>query len=198
MAIVIWLMKALVPVLGFLFLGIGGIVSGVWLAILGEWGAIGYGLWAMVVSHVLVSFVLMASLLLTVPGRYFEQRRMMAGVHLIEFLGRFYFIAVIAIWCIAVFAFFTMKADARSNVPMLVWSFGVATGPWPFTILKASREGDDNFGIAAIFFSQVGYLVMLAMVLVLRSRPVDALVAFSVVMFASFIFSSSRHDISSE
>jgi hypothetical protein len=128
---------------------------------------------------------------LTVPGRYLSRDDGRSPSN----SGSFYLCG--NIW-FAVFAFFTMKADARSNVPMLLWSFGVATGPWPFTVIKASREGDDNFGIAAIFFSQVGYLVMLAMVLVLRARPVDALVAFSVVMFASFIFSSSRHDISSE
>ena len=43
---------------------LGGIVSGIWLAVLGEWGAIGYGIAALVVSGLVLSIVLMPALLL--------------------------------------------------------------------------------------------------------------------------------------
>lgn len=189
MAIVLRLMKAHVPVLGLLFEILGGVVSGVWLAVLGEWGAIGYGLAAMIGSHVLVGLVLMPSLLLAVPGRHFEHRNMIVAVNVVRFLARLYFVGVVAVWCATVFAFFMMKANSGSIVPMLVWSFGVATGPWTFTVIKASQEGDDDVeGIAAAFFSQMGYLVMLAMVLGFRATPAHALVVFGAVMLVSLIF----------
>ncbi len=53
---------------------LGGIVSGVWLAFLGEWWALGYGLTLLVVSTMGVSFALLPSILLAAPGVYFLAR----------------------------------------------------------------------------------------------------------------------------
>ena len=43
---------------------LGGVVSGIWLALLGEWGSIGYGVLAMVFSGFVLGIALMPSLLL--------------------------------------------------------------------------------------------------------------------------------------
>lgn len=39
----------------------GGIVSGIWLVILGEWGVIGYGILALIVSSMGISFAMCTS-----------------------------------------------------------------------------------------------------------------------------------------
>lgn len=47
---------------------LGGIISGIWLAILGEWGEIIRGIIFMVVSGIAISFALMPSLLFAAPA----------------------------------------------------------------------------------------------------------------------------------
>jgi hypothetical protein len=49
---------------------LGGIVSGIWLAILGEWGAVGTGILFFFVSTWLLGFALMPSLLFAAPAAY--------------------------------------------------------------------------------------------------------------------------------
>ena len=48
---------------------LGGIVSGIWLAILGEWGIIGYGIAALFVSGIGLGLAMVPGLLLAAPRR---------------------------------------------------------------------------------------------------------------------------------
>jgi hypothetical protein len=69
-------MKALVGLISALSIPLmllnmlGGIVSGIWLAILGEWGAVGAGVLGLFVSTSLLGFALMPGLLFAVPAAY--------------------------------------------------------------------------------------------------------------------------------
>lgn len=53
----------------------GWIVAGLWLAILGEWWALGYGLVLFVVSAFALSFLLMPGLAVAAPAAYLLSRR---------------------------------------------------------------------------------------------------------------------------
>ena len=48
---------------------LGGIVSGIWLGVIGEWWALGVGLVGLVVSPFLVTILLIPGLLSPRPGR---------------------------------------------------------------------------------------------------------------------------------
>ena len=73
---------------------------------------------------------------------------------------------------------------------MLVLSFGVATGPWALPIIKAGSDGGDAVYEAAapVFFAQIGYLVLLAMVLFLGKTQSEALLTFGIIMLVSLVF----------
>ena len=75
------LMTAVAVPLG-LFNALGGIVAGIWLALLGEWGAIGWGLAALVFTTLGMSFALMPGLAIAVrsPERRQQAHRSMASV----------------------------------------------------------------------------------------------------------------------
>jgi hypothetical protein len=162
---------------------LGGIVAGVWLAVLGEWGVIGWGIAGLFFSAYGLSFAMLPGLIFAAPSAYFAQRGYKWPFYFFVLLGALYTVAVIAAWCGAVLYFFVIRADSASLIPTLLWSYGAATGPLAFMTQKEQQGGDSAFAaVATTFFAQVGYLAMILMVLLLPATLLDILVVFSFVM----------------
>ncbi len=104
------MMKTLLALLGaltgfFLVLNsLGGIVSGIWLAILGEWGAIGIGLVLVFVSTGVLGVALLPATGLAVAA--YAARRSRAGLLFLGLLSNLYIAALITVWCVGVLVFF--------------------------------------------------------------------------------------------
>lgn len=186
MGALVGLMKVLAIPLALLNI-LGGIISGIWLAILGEWGAIGWGILALTVSGIALSLVLMPSALLAVPAAHFSEKGNLFAMYILAFLSNLYVIAVVTVWCVGVLYFFAKRADASSFIPMLIWSYGVATGPWAWMAQKEQQGGGGFASIVSSFFSQVGYIVMVLAVLLVRMTLIDVIILFSVVMFIGLV-----------
>jgi hypothetical protein len=147
----------------------GGIVAGIWLAVVGNWGTIGWGTAAIFLSTFGISLALLPGMALAGLAAYFAERGYKLLFYFFALLSSLYTVAVIALWCGTVLYFFASRADSSSVIPLLLWSYGVATGPFAY---MASKEGDDAFAsIAATFFGQVGYVVSVAMVMASPERP---------------------------
>ena len=108
---------------------LGGIISGVWLAILGEWGTIGNGLLFLFTSTFLIGFALMPSLLLDVPAVYCAEKGKTIGLVFFGGLSSVYTLALVTVWCCGILYMFVKDATSASLIPRLIWSYGVATGP---------------------------------------------------------------------
>ena len=164
---------------------IGGIVAGVWLAILGEWGTIGYGVGALFLSVPFLAILLMPSLALSVPSSYFLEKGNKPLAYFFAFFSNLYVDALIVIWCMAVLINFTSRADHSSFIPILIWSYGVATGPWTY---MASKEGPDSIGsFIGSFFASFGYIVVGLMLVFMKTNIIELLTVFGVIMMVGLI-----------
>jgi len=161
-----------------------GVVAGIWLSVLGEWSAIGYGIAALVVSSPALAIVFAPGMLLADIAVYFGEKNIKAGFYFFTFWGSLYGTAVITAWCVAVLYFFTTNADSSSMIPILIWSYGVAIGPLVWMAQKEQLYGDGFASIVATFFSQIGYIVMIIMALFFRASFVDVIISFGAVMVA--------------
>ena len=186
MSAIIGLMKVLAIPLGLLNI-LGGIVSGIWLAILGEWGTLGWGLLAFVVSGIALKLVLMPSTLLVIPAVHFGEKGNLFAMYILAFLSYLYVIAVVTVWCVAVLYFFAKRADASSIIPMLIWSYGVATGPWAWMAQKDRQGGRVSASVICVFFSQVGYVIMILAILLTHMTLINVIILFLVVMFIGLV-----------
>src|SRR5436309_2899012 len=112
-----------------LIIGFGGIVAGIWLAILGQWGTIGYGLLMLVGAGFLLWITMMPGMLLEAQATAFAEEGDKLTFYFLVFLRTLYPFAVLTLWCVLALNLFAMRADSSSIIPMLFWSYGVATSP---------------------------------------------------------------------
>lgn len=162
---------------------LGGITSGVWLVVLRDWNTLGLGVGLFIGSTLILGFALMPSMLLAAPAAYFAERGKTIGLVLFGALGSLYTLALITVWCCGALFLFVKDASAASLIPRLIWSYGVATGPWASMALK--EEGPEDQGSAATFaafLAQPAYLVIMLLVIFSSITWIGALRVFGAFM----------------
>lgn len=183
-------MKALMTMfsaLGVLFMvlnSLGGIVSGIWLAVLGEWWAIGLGILNVLFSTFIISIALIPSIPLAAGALTFGRRSKVA-LFAFGLLSSLYVVAVMTAWCVGVLYVFASQADSSSWIPLLLWSYGIATGPWSYMAAKEAQGGGGEGSIAAAFFAQVAYLAMVVVGVVAGASMITLTKIFVGVMLVN-------------
>lgn len=159
---------------------LGWLVAGIWLAALGAWYPLIIGVVAFFCATWVISLALIPSVGIQAGGAaLLEKGHTIPGWALL-FLGNLYVVAIVTIWCVGSLVFFMAKATPSSLIPMLIWSYSVAVGPWEY---MAHKEGPDATGSqASVFFAQLGYLILMLLVYFVNIRIIDAVIVFSVVM----------------
>jgi hypothetical protein len=162
----------------------GGIVAGIWLAILGKWGVIGWGIAAMIFGPWIVSLGMLPGLLFAGPAVLLE-KRLKASLYFFAFLGSIYTAAVLVVWCMGVLWFFVTKAEAHSIgslVPVLLWAYGIATGTLSYLAQKDAQGGSGAGALVATFFAQLGFVIVVIAGPLLRLSLLEASIVFAAVM----------------
>lgn len=168
---------------------LGGIVAGIWLAILGEWGTIGTGVLIFVVSTWTLGFVIMPSMLLAIPAALCAEKGKTVGLVFFGALCNLYILAIVTLWCCGILFFFVRDAAASSLIPKLLWSYGLAVGPWAYMASKETQGGGSEgfFSILATFFSQLAYVTIMVLVIFTSITLLDAIKVFAGFMAAELV-----------
>ena len=154
---------------------LGSFISGIWLATLGEWATIGFGLLILVVAPRFLRW----SLQFVLPLNYFLNKGKAFGMIVSATLTSVYTVLLMTIWCCGIFFLFITWADASDFIPHLIWSYGIAISPWGFL---ASKERE-NFDFAiSTFFAELAYITLMLFVLFTTINVYDALKIFAVFM----------------
>jgi len=136
------------------------------------------------ISTIGLSIVLLPSMLLSAPAVYCAEKGKTFGMVCFTALSNLYVIAVITLWCCGVLYIFAKDATSSSLIPRLIWSYGVAIGPWAYMASKDQGGAEDEgFGSTlATFLAELAYVVIILMVIF---SPVTLLQALKV--FAGFM-----------
>jgi hypothetical protein len=171
---------------------LGGIVSGIWLAILGEWGMLGLGVAFFLVSTWILSFAMIPSLLLIAPAVNFAEKGKTLGLVCFGALSSLYTLALMTVWCCGVLFLFVKDAGAGNLIARLVWSYGIATGPWAYMASKEQGPGDEaSASFIATFLAELAYLVVMVVVAFSSITLVGAVELFGCFMLVSLIVQTS-------
>jgi len=137
----------------------GGIVSGIWLAVLGEWSLIFKGIAATVIAPFPLGLILLPSLVFVIPAAPLIERGKIIMASPFILMTMTYTVGVMSVWCAAVFYYFIHDVSSETAVPTLIWSYGVAVGPWTFLGQKDLQSDPNSKVMISVFFAQVGYVV---------------------------------------
>ncbi len=138
----------------------GGIVGGIWLAFLGEWRLIIIGIVLMFISHWLLAILMMPGVLLSgIAFKFGEKNKFL--LYLFGFLSHLYTNILIVATC--VFAFLLCSSFYKGTIgvnyiPYLLWSWGMALGPWQYF---ASKEPENEFSTITLFCASIFYFLIL-------------------------------------
>ena len=166
---------------------LGGLIAGIWLAILGNWSVIGYGLLALFISSFILGLAMLPGLLFAAPALALHQTRHKIGFYFFSFLGASYTMAVLTAWCMAVLFLLVRQAESNSIIPILLWSYGIATGPIAWMARKEMQSGSGEYSMISTLFSQVAYVLVAAVVLLTNASIIDVTILFGTIMLVGLL-----------
>ena len=147
---------------------LGGIVSAVWLLILGEWRLILGGLLILFAGNFCLMIALLPSVLLGAPALYLAKKEKWTIANILMLPSILYTNAVMTAWCGIVFYFYTLGPTLSDLIPRMIWSYGIATGTLSYLAMKGpSDENAPSGPTVAVLFAQIGYVFGM---LVVKSR----------------------------
>jgi hypothetical protein len=165
---------------------VGGTVAGIWLIALGEWRVFGWGLLAFAVSTFGISLAFLPAMLLAAPAAYFAERENVVAVSFLALLASIYMTGVVMAWCLFVLFYFSGNARTSALVPTLMWSYGVATGPFAWMASK-ERTSEYSASLTTTLFAQIGYVAAVLLVLLGHPTRLTVVGVFSVAMAISIV-----------
>jgi hypothetical protein len=167
---------------------LGCIVSGMWLVIIGQWGIVVLGILFYIASSFGLSFALVPALLLSAPAVYCSEKGKTIPTIFFITLSNLYVIAVITLWCCGILYLFAKGVTTTSLIPRLIWSYGVAVGPWAYMASKEQQSGEALGPTIAAFLAALAYVVIMIIVLFSRITLLQALEVFVGFMLVGLVF----------
>jgi hypothetical protein len=148
----------------------GGVVSGIWLMILGRWSEFGLGMLILFAGALLIGLVLTPGMLVQAGGAVLLNRnRFVSGILLVG-LGSLWTYFVMYLWCGITFVTMVRNADGHT-VPLALWGYANAVAPWAY---MASKDRESTGSALAVFAAQLGCAAMMVAVLFLSTPPTAA------------------------
>lgn len=137
----------------------GGIVGGIWLAFRGEWRLIITGIVLAAISPWILSILMLPSLGIGMVAMMFKERKWV--LYVLGFFSQVYTNVLIMGTCLLAFFICARHKSGEvdfSAIPYLLWSWGMALGPWQYF---ASKEPDNEFSGITLLCATLLYFVFL-------------------------------------
>jgi len=154
---------------------ISGFVSAIWLLVIGEWRSLLLGLVIAAVASFAIGILLLPTLLFA--GLASTGKRALQYISVV--LSTLYVGTIIVVWCTIILLVFLGRTSQRNVIPMMLWSYEVATGPWAY---MASKDGDNTYSMISTVFAEVGYAVVLVMIFLKSWNLLNMIMAMAVCM----------------
>jgi hypothetical protein len=136
---------------------IAGLGAAIWLAILGEWASLAFGLLLYFAGATIISTAVLPGILLLALARAYNIQDNQRGFMIVGGLCATWTLLVVSAWCALVAILFSMRADSMSLMPHLGWAYAIAIGPLAELAEKDYRAGN-SYTMVSLLFAQVGML----------------------------------------
>ena len=175
----------------------GEIVAGIWLACIGQWKALGVGIVIHLASVLIVTALMLPTVIVAAPGLFATKLGWKPVAILFAGLAYLTTPAVLVGWGFLMLTFFPRMGSPDAFVPLLLWSYGAATGPWIYMLHKSRNEPDPGLMGLHIGCLAVGYIIaMLARWLGDASMQTCFWILAGTMSVACLIYATSAVDYS--
>lgn len=144
----------------------GGIIAGIWLAILGEWGHIGTGLLLAIGGPWFLSIPLGLGMLVLAPMLLLLEKVKNVWLQApFAMVGASVTLGIMVAW--AYLCQFILLEDASSDnlIPLVLWTYGAITGPFVYMAQKDQQAGGGNeYSVIALFFYQIASIINMVII----------------------------------
>jgi hypothetical protein len=162
----------------------GFIVGGIWLAFLSEWKLIGFGILLLFTAHWILSFLMIPGMLISGMAIKFGEKNKYL-FNLFGFLSVIYTNILIIATCVIAFLVCSVPyketTAGAGYIPYLLWSWGMALGPWQFF---ASKEPENEFTAITLFSASVFYFLFLVSLYI---NPILSLIIIFIFVLVQLI-----------
>lgn len=163
----------------------GGIVSGIWLAVLGEWWAILIGVPMSLFGHLGIGLAMMpVAIIFLAPANLLVEKDKLISAFLLMALSLTCILLIVSAWCLLVSYLFLSRADTETVWPLLIWSYGVALAPLMYLTAQEqkAKAGEAYSSIITTGFAQLSYITSIAVSLFAPITFLDSAKIFGGVM----------------
>lgn len=134
---------------------LGTIVSGVWLAILGEWKIIGIGIASVLSASFVITLAIVPGSLFKFIGTRIQEKGLTWTGFAVESIFSLYQSFLVFLTGIGSFYYFTNVSTEENAIPMLLWSHSVATGVWASLGFWAINSKKTILGVTTFLYAVI-------------------------------------------
>ncbi|HYG23359.1 MAG TPA: hypothetical protein VEH04_11300 [Verrucomicrobiae bacterium] len=139
---------------------LGGLISAIWLLVLGEWKPVALGSVTFLFSGPALGMALIPSVIFAMrPAEQCERSGNQVGVLIFGFVGFAYTFALFSVWCMAVMLCAVRISSGSTLLPLLLWSYGVALSPILWLAKKDQEGGRNEFSAIGVLVFSVAYIL---------------------------------------
>lgn len=179
------LLETIIGLRGVFNFFISGIISGVWLAILGIWKVIFIGiLLGFLGRHFISILCILSSLFMFLGVTAIKRDRKLLGIFL-SYVHILYIFTLMATWCIFVSMLFIDFDNQKLLAPLLIWSYSIAFQPWKSLAWDDYRSGNEFLGLV-LFITEMSYIVGIILFFLGTSFKTIVII-FGIIMFLGSI-----------
>ena len=136
---------------------VAGILGGIWLAFLGQWGVILAGFALMMGGAFLVSILLLPSMIFMMALLLVNEKLAASAFAMVPLalLSITYTYCIMGLWAVGIFWYFSNSVSTNAMIPAIFWSYSIATSVWNYLAQKDAQSGN-NYAAMTSFFNQIG------------------------------------------
>ena len=167
---------------------LGGVGSGIWLAVLRELPVIITGVVIAFSGHWPISLAVMLGMtLFGGPGIAASEGGKRKTALVLVAIHNLYLTALMTVWCLVILFIFIRLTESSSRIPTVIWAYGCSTAPWVYLARVDQQTGNENAGVKT-FFMQLAFIATGVSYLLWSVTWTVLIVVFLVPMIIGFIF----------
>jgi hypothetical protein len=170
---------------------VAGVVTFIWLIVLGEWWAIGYG-FGVIPATVALIFLAKPGAWMRVPAMVMIDRRQSVMAYLFHLASRLFEAAVAAGWFAGVIFLFSRITSNFSFWPLVVWGYALALAAWTYMSRYTRKIDTGDIGSDIMLLSvQLAFVAIAVLIVGFALRPPLRLMQiFAAITFAGAFIAS--------